>query len=157
MWSTVSSRRRGKTRVQRPRLLKGSDVNRLTLDPVYAHSNPIFFEGGLQSTIIIFAKTNTFLPAVRDCGVMRANGGGAVITRARLRAPIAVSARRAAPAQPAMRACRPPPRSLFAAVTIAVSLWHHNHYCTFMFNSPVTKGTPCFLIFFCNNQSLGAW
>lgn len=94
--------------MQRPRLFKGSDVNYLTQDPVYAHSNPIFFEGGLQSTIIIFAKTNPFLPAVRDCGVMRANGG-AVITRARLRAPIAVSARRAAPAQPAMR--RLPPRS----------------------------------------------
>lgn len=119
-------------------------TDRLTLlDPVYAHSNPIFFEGGLQSTIIIFAKTNPFLPAVRDCGVMRANGGWAVITRARLRAPIAVSAARAQArcAHLAEQFC------LAAAVTIAVSLWHHNHYCTFMFNSLVTTGTPCFLIF----------
>lgn len=59
------------------------------LNPVYAHSNPIFFEGGLQSTIIIFAKTNPFLPAVRDCGVMRANGGRAVITAGGARAAIA--------------------------------------------------------------------
>lgn len=41
-------------------VLKGSGAKPI-MDPVYTYTNPIFFEGGLQSTIIIFAKTNPFL------------------------------------------------------------------------------------------------
>lgn len=125
-----------------PALAHPRAATRTILDPVYPHSNPIFFQGGLQSTIIIFAKTNPFLPAVRDYEVMRANGGRAVITGG------GEGARRvwrAAPAQ-LLRADSPQPVIPKHCGHDCYQLWHHNYYRSFNVQFHVLDGQFCAIV-----------